>query len=231
MSFNQDFLWGGATAANQHEGGSLEGGRGLRTFNAVTGGGYKVPRVVTYKNADGSIGKVPIDSTMTGQVPVHTTGTILENTFYPSHNATDFYHHYKEDIALMGEMGFKCFRMSISWSRICPDGRYQVNEEGLAFYDAIFDELHKYGIEPVVTINHFDMPMYLADHYDGWSSRELIDFFLFYARTIFTRYKDKVRYWITFNEINVLSGWCHIGVQDNSPQNLYPQRSGDTARR
>ena len=159
---------------------------------------------------------------MTGQVPVHTAGTILDDTFYPSHNATDFYHHYKEDIALMGEMGFKCFRMSISWSRICPDGRYQVNEEGLAFYDAVFDELRKYGIEPVVTISHFDMPMYLADHYDGWSSRELIDFFLFYAKTIFTRYKDKVKYWMTFNEINVLSGWCQIGVHDNSPQNLFP---------
>ena len=114
MSFSQDFLWGGATAANQHEGGYQEGGRGLSTFDAVTGGGYKVPRLVTYKNSDGSIGKVPVDSTMTGQVPVHTTGTILEDTFYPSHNATDFYHHYKEDIALMGEMGFKCFRMSIS---------------------------------------------------------------------------------------------------------------------
>ena len=221
MSFSQDFLWGGATAANQHEGEYQEGGRGLSTFDAVTGGGYKVPRLVTYKNSDGSIGKVPVDSTMTGQVPVHTTGTILEDTFYPSHNATDFYHHYKEDIALMGEMGFKCFRMSISWSRICPDGRYQVNEEGLAFYDAVFDELRKYGIEPVVTISHFDMPMYLADHYDGWSSRELIDFFLFYAKTIFTRYKDKVKYWMTFNEINVLSGWCQIGVHDNSPQNLY----------
>ena len=221
MSFRKDFLWGGATAANQHEGGYQEGGRGLSTFDAVTGRGYQVPRLITYKNPDGSTGKAPVDSTMTGQVPVGTVGVILEDTFYPSHNATDFYHHYKEDIALMGEMGFKCFRMSISWSRICPDGRYQVNEEGLAFYDRVFDELHKYGIEPVVTMNHFDMPMYLADHYDGWSGREVIDFFLFYAKTVFTRYKDKVKYWMIFNEINVLSGWCQIGVHDNSPRNLY----------
>lgn len=123
----------------------------------------------------------------------------------------DQYHRYKEDIALMAEMGFKCFRMSISWSRICPKGMYEVNEEGLQFYDDIFDELLKYHIEPVVTINHFDMPLYLADHFDGWSDRKVIDYFLFYARTVFERYKDKVKYWMTFNEINVLSGWCQIG--------------------
>ena len=121
----------------------------------------------------------------------------------------------------MAEMGFKCFRMSISWSRICPKGMYEVNEEGLQFYDDIFDELLKYHIEPVVTINHFDMPLYLADHFDGWSDRKVIDYFLFYARTVFERYKDKVKYWMTFNEINVLSGWCQIGVHDNCPQNLF----------
>ena len=158
---------------------------------------------------------------MTGPVPVGTVGYIKENIYYPSHQATDFYHHYKEDIALMAEMGFKCFRMSISWSRICPKGMYEVNEEGLQFYDDIFDELLKYHIEPVVTINHFDMPLYLADHFDGWSDRKVIDYFLFYARIVFERYKDKVKYWMTFNEINVLSGWCQIGVHDNCPQNLF----------
>lgn len=219
--FKDSFLWGGATAANQYEGGYLEGGRGLSTFDAVTGGGFQLPRKITYQRKDGTIGEVPVDSTMTGAVPEGTVGYIKQNTYYPSHQATDFYHHYKEDIALMAEMGFKCFRMAISWSRICPRGMYDVNEEGLAFYDRIFDELLKYGIEPVVTIDHFEMPMYLADHYDGWFSREVIDFFVFYAKTIFERYKKKVKYWMTFNEINVLSGWCQIGIHNNDPQHLY----------
>jgi len=221
MAFKKDFLWGGATAANQHEGGYDQGGRGPSTFDAVTGGGYQIPRKVTWQEEGGATGEVAVDSTMTGKVPEHTMGYIDKDTFYPSHQATDFYHHYKEDIALMAEMGFKCFRMSISWSRICPKGMYEVNEDGLKFYEQVFDELLDHGIEPVVTLNHFDMPMYLADHYDGWSSREVIDFFVFYARTVFERYKGKVRYWMTFNEINVLSGWCQTGVHNNSPQNMY----------
>ena len=221
MSFRKDFLWGGASSANQYEGGYNEGGRGLCTFDAVTGGSYQVPRKITYKTYDGQIGEIHVDSTMTGAVPENTFGYIKENTYYPSHQATDFYHHYKEDIALMAEMGFKCYRMSINWSRICPNGMYEINEEGLQFYDQIFDELLKYHIEPIVTINHFDMPLYLADHYDGWLSRKVIDFFVFYAKTVLTRYQHKVKYWMTFNEINVLSSWCHIGVHNNTPQNLY----------
>lgn len=221
MSFKDGFLWGGATAASQHEGGYNLGGRGLSTFDAVTGGGYKIPRKITYITEDGTVEESPVDSTMTGKIPVGAKGYIKEDVFYPSHEATDFYHHYKEDISLMSEMGFKCFRMSISWSRISPQGMYDLNEEGLQFYDDVFDELLKYGIEPVVTLNHFDMPMHLADNYDGWLSREVIDFFLFFAKTVFNRYKDKVKYWMTFNEINVLSSWCQIGIHDNCPQNLY----------
>lgn len=98
---------------------------------------------------------------------------------------------------------------------------YEVNEEGLKFYDNVFDELLKYNIQPVVTMDHFEMPLYLADHYDGWASREVIDFFIFYAETIMKRYKDKVKYWMTFNEINVLSGWCQIGIHNNDSQTLY----------
>ncbi|MDE7243529.1 MAG: family 1 glycosylhydrolase [Oscillospiraceae bacterium] len=221
MPFSKDFLWGGAVAGNQYEGGYQSGGRGLSTLDAVTGGGYQKPRMITYKTKDGEIGQSPIDSSMTGNIPKGAVGYIKPDTFYPSHMATDFYHHYKEDIALFAEMGFKCFRMSISWSRICPNGMYEVNEEGLRFYDDVFDELLKHGIEPVVTINHFDMPLYLADNYDGWASRDVIDFFLFYAKTVMTRYKDKVKYWMTFNEINVLSGWCQIGIHSNDPQTLY----------
>ncbi len=221
MSFSKNFLWGGAVAGNQYEGGYQEGGRGLSTLDAVTGGGYKKPRMITYKRKDGQPGQSPIDSSMTGNIPKGAVGYVKSDTFYPSHMATDFYHHYKEDIALFAEMGFKCFRMSISWSRICPNGMYEVNEEGLKFYDDVFDELLKYQIQPVVTINHFDMPLYLADHYDGWANREVIDFFTFYAETVMKRYKDKVKYWMTFNEINVLSGWCQIGIHSNDPQTLY----------
>jgi 6-phospho-beta-glucosidase len=221
MALRKDFLWGGATAAVQFEGGYDLDGRGLSTLDAVTGGGYQKPRMITYKSKDGSIGQSPIDSSLTGTIPEDTIGYIEPDTYYPSHTATDFYHHYKEDIALFAEMGFKCYRMSISWSRIYPKGMYDINEEGLKFYDDVFDELLKYGIEPVVTINHFDMPMYLADNYDGWASREVIDFYVFFCSTVFERYKDKVKYWMTFNEINVLSGWCQIGIHNNEPQNLY----------
>lgn len=221
MGLRDDFLWGGATAAHQYEGGYDQGGKGLCTFDALSGGSYKVPRNITYKDSAGKVGYSPVDSSMTGPVPENTVGCIVDGTYYPSHNATDFYHHYQEDIRLFAKMGFKCFRMSISWSRICPQGMMDVNEEGLKFYDDVIDELLKYGIKPVITINHFDMPMYLADHFDGWKSRELIDYYLFFCKTLFTRYKGKVKHWMTFNEINVLSSWCQIGIHDNSDQNLY----------
>ena len=221
MAFSKDFLWGGAVAGNQYEGGFQEGGRGLSTLDVLTGGGYRKPRMVTYRTKEGIYGESPVDSSMTGKIPQGAVGCIRPDTFYPSHMATDFYHHYKEDIALFAEMGFNCFRMSVSWSRICPNGMYEINEEGLKFYDQVFDELLQYGIEPVVTINHFEMPLYLADHLDGWSSREVIDYFVFYARTVLERYKDKVKYWMTFNEINVLSGWCQLGIHKNDPQTLY----------
>ena len=221
MAFPKSFLWGGAVAANQYEGGWDEGGRTPSTMDCITGGGYGKPRLMTYTNADGSVGSSPIDSSLTGEIPAGTHGYVLPNTFYPSHDATDFYHHWKEDIALFAEMGFKCFRMSVSWSRICPRGGYKVNEDGVAFYDAVFDELLSYGIEPVVTIDHFDMPLELADELDGWASREVIDRFLFFAETLFTRYKGKGHYWMTFNEINVLSGWPQVGIHENDPQHLF----------
>ena len=221
MAFSKDFLWGGATAALQYEGGYNLGGRGLATSDAITGGGYKKPRYMTYRDSEGNVGKAAIDSALTGSIPAGTTGYIIPDTFYPSHEATDFYHHYKEDIALFAEMGFKCFRMSVSWSRIIPDGKGEINEEGLAFYDSVFDELNRYNIKPLVTIAHFDMPLYLSDHYDGWGSRETIGFFMKYAETILRRYKGKVTHWITFNEINVLTGWAQIGIHESDPQHLY----------
>ena len=151
----EGFLWGGATAANQYEGGYLSGGKGLSTLDAITGGSHTVPRMVTFRTEGGELKKVTREQAL----PEGATGYIDPNQYYPSHVATDFYHHYKEDIALFAEMGFKCFRLSLVWSRICPNGMYDVNEEGLRFYDDVFDECARYGIEPVVTINHFDTPM------------------------------------------------------------------------
>jgi 6-phospho-beta-glucosidase len=217
MGFPKNFLWGGATAANQYEGGYLSGGKGLSTLDAITGGSLEQPRMITYKTKTGQVEKVTRETSL----PEGATGYIDPDQYYPSHVATDFYHHYKEDIALFAEMGFKCFRLSISWARICPKGTKEINEEGLAFYDAVFDELLKYGIEPVVTINHFDIPMYLADEYDGWSNRKVIDYFLFFCETIFTRYQDKVKYWMTFNEINFLRSWTQIGIHANDKQHKY----------
>jgi Beta-glucosidase/6-phospho-beta-glucosidase/beta-galactosidase len=217
MSFPKNFLWGGATAANQYEGGYLSGGKKLSTLDAITGGSHTTPRMVTYKTKDGKLIKSP----MSEALPEGATGYIDPEVYYPSHVATDFYNHYKEDIALFAEMGFKCFRMSIAWSRICPDGTYEINEEGLEFYDNVFDECLKYGIEPVVTINHFDIPMYLADELDGWSSRKVIDYFVFFCETLFKRYKDKVKYWMTFNEINFLRSWAQIGIHSKDNQIKY----------
>ncbi|HAH62921.1 MAG TPA: 6-phospho-beta-glucosidase, partial [Treponema sp.] len=132
------------------------------------------------------------------------SGCDAEHT-YPSHDAIDMYHHYKEDIALFAEMGFKCYRLSIAWTRISPNGDDETpNEAGLRFYDNVFDECLKYGIEPLVTLCHFDAPMHLIKKFGSWRSRKTVDCFVRYCRTVFERYKGKVKYWLTFNEINML---------------------------
>ncbi|GKX67533.1 family 1 glycosylhydrolase [Inconstantimicrobium mannanitabidum] len=203
MAFRKDFLWGGATAANQFEGAYLEDGKGLSTADVMTNGSHKSSRRITYTMPDGtkkSQTVLPFQS-----IP---EGAILEcheGEYYPSHQAIDFYHNYKEDIALFAEMGFKCFRLSINWARIFPNGDDAVpNEKGLEFYDNVFDELLKYGIEPVVTISHYETPLALANNYGGWLDRRVIDFYVNYCNTIFNRYKNKVKYWMTFNEINIM---------------------------
>lgn len=173
--FGKDFLWGASTAANQVEGGWNEGGKGVSVIDVQARG---------------------------ENYPHEQTPGVLPDRYYSSHKASDFYHHYKEDIALFAEMGLKAYRMSIAWTRIYPNGTEETpNEEGLRFYDAVFDELHKYGIEPVVTTSHYEPPYELSLR-DGWANREMIDHYLKFCRTIFTRYKGKVKYWLTFNEIN-----------------------------
>lgn len=191
-SFPDNFLWGGATAANQVEGAWDIDGKGPSLADAMAAGSHTTPRRIT----------VDIDS---------------NRHYYPSHEAVDFYHHYKEDIALMAEMGFKIFRMSINWSRIFPKGtEAEPNEAGLAFYDNVFAELKKYGIEPLVTIYHNEMPLNLVTEIGGWASRKSIDYYMHFAETIMRRYKDFVKYWIPFNEINDLTtevgNWNHGGI-------------------
>lgn len=215
MGFRKDFLWGGATAANQYEGGYNEGGRGLATSDAIRGGDREHPRKVTVKTKEGEIREL----SMREPLPEGACGYIIPDVYYPSHQAVDFYHRYKEDIALCAEMGLNCFRMSISWSRIIPNGDDgEPNEEGLQFYDDVFDEMHKYGIEPVVTIAHFDVPMYTADTLDGWHSRKLIGYYVHYCDIIFRRYRSKVKYWMTFNEVNILRSWGQLGTHNTTPQ-------------
>lgn len=173
--FKKGFLWGGAVAAHQLEGGWNEGGKGISIADVMTAGAHGVPREVT----EG----------------------VIDGLNYPNHEAIDFYHRYKTDIQLFAEMGFKCFRTSIAWTRIFPQGDEQEpNEEGLQFYDDLFDECLKQGMEPVVTLSHFEMPYHLVTKYGGWRNRKLIDFFIRFASTVFTRYKEKVKYWMTFNE-------------------------------
>ena len=204
---NKDFLWGGALAAHQFEGGVLNTTKGLSVADVMTAGAHGVPREIT----DG----------------------VIKGKYYPNHIGIDFYHHYKEDIAMFADMGFKCFRTSIAWTRIFPLGdEEQPDEEGLQFYDDVFDELLKYGIEPVITLSHFEMPYHLAKEYGGFMNRKTVDFFVKFAEVCFKRYKNKVKYWMTFNEINNqmnfvndIYGWtnsgAHFGNYDNPEEAMY----------
>ncbi|WP_297815832.1 6-phospho-beta-glucosidase [uncultured Lactobacillus sp.] len=197
-TLKDNFLWGGAVAAHQLEGGYNEDGKGLSIADFMTLGSHEHPRKLTE--------------------------TIEEGEYYPNHKAIDFYHHYKEDIALMAQMGFKAFRTSIAWSRIFPNGdENKPNEAGLAFYDKMFDECLKYGIKPVVTLSHFEMPYNLVTNYGGWSNRKLIDFFARFAHVCFERYHNKVKYWMTFNEINNQTNYeSDISVYENSGVKFKP---------
>jgi len=198
-SFPEGFLWGGATAANQLEGAYNEGGKGLSIFDMVT----FIPKEERTNDIEMDVrSEEELEALLAGK----------EGDNFPKRRGIDFYHRYKEDIALFAEMGFKTFRMSISWPRIFPNGDELVpNEEGLAFYDRVFDELLKYDIEPLVTLSHYEMPLHLVQKYNGWTDRHLVEFFVRYAETVFTRYKDKVKYWLTFNEINISTFSPYIG--------------------
>lgn len=197
-----DFLWGGAVAANQYEGAWDVDGKGPSTSDMCTNGTHTTPKRITREWEEG--------------------------TLYPSREAIDFYHHYKEDIALFAEMGFKVFRLSIAWTRIFPTGmEEEPNEAGLAFYDRVFDECLKYGMEPLVTISHYEMPFGLTKAYNGWAGRECIDHFMRYCQVIFDRYQNKVKYWLTFNEINAgvqsMGNFLSLGILNEGTENFVNQ--------
>ncbi|MFT8469895.1 MAG: 6-phospho-beta-glucosidase [Oenococcus sp.] len=203
MAFSKNFLWGGAVAAHQLEGGWQAGGKGISIADVMTAGANGVPREIT----DG----------------------VIPGKNYPNHEAIDFYDRYQDDVKLFAELGLKCFRTSIAWSRIFPQGDEELpNEAGLAFYDKLFDELLKYHIQPVITLSHFEMPYHLVKAYGGWRNRKLIGFFTHYAEVVFKRYKDKVTYWMTFNEINnQTSGMNDWSLFTNSGLQIQPGENAE----
>lgn len=188
--FPEGFLWGGATAANQYEGGWQEGGKGITVSDCAR---HHLDVDVTDYKAHNSITTAEVMAALESK----------DDSLYPKRHGSQGYHHFKEDIALFAKMGFKVYRMSIAWARIFPNGdELQPNEEGLKYYDAVFDELAKYNIEPLVTMSHYEPPVNLLLNYQGWYSREVIPMFARYVETICNRYKDKVKYWLTFNEVD-----------------------------
>ncbi len=198
--FPDGFYWGGATAANQLEGAYQVGGKGMSISDLLLGGDVNTPWRITTE--------------------------IEEGAFYPSHEAIDHFHRYKEDIALFAEMGFKLYRFSIAWTRIFPTGLEKVpNEEGLKFYDDLIAELKKYEIEPMVSLSHYESPIEMTKQFNGWESRGMIESYERFAKTVIDRYQDDVKYWLTFNEINILSR--DVGVGTYLGGGMYPKDIDD----
>lgn len=206
--FSSDFLWGGAVAANQIEGAYDADGKGLCIADTNMYKGNLPPN----KRSNKEESLVDIKATLIDK----------ENT-YPKRYGIDFYHTYKEDIKLLAGMGLKSFRTSINWARIFPNGDdVEPNEKGLAFYDALFDELLEYDIEPLITLSHYEMPLNIAKKYNGWYSRETIEMFVKYSTVVMNRYKDKVKYWILVNQINLIDfeSFNHLGIPSDTVDNL-----------
>ena len=198
MLVNKPFLWGGAISAHQAEGAYLSDDKGLSTQDFMYYNPKTKRKEVAYE----------IDTV----------------SYYPSHKGIGFYEHYEEDIALLAQMGIKCFRFSINWSRIYPNGdEEKPNELGLLFYDNVLTQCEKYGIEPLITISHFEIPMYLVKKYGSWKNRKMIDFYVCFCKTLFTRYQHRVKYWITFNEINIVTfhPYMTTGIETNKLSEMY----------
>lgn len=199
MNFPKNFYWGGATAANQCEGAYDVDGRGLAKTDVTTAGTNETPRFITFLDRNGKPGRVA----QFEHLPEGAQYAVLKDTYYPNHDGIDFYHHYKEDIRLFAKMGFKMYRMSIAWPRIFPKGtESRPNKKGIEFYKNVFQELRKYHIEPLVTISHYDDPLYMIEKHGDWQDRKWIASYLRYAETCFKEFHGLVHYWLTFNEIN-----------------------------
>ncbi|SJZ96342.1 glycoside hydrolase family 1 protein [Anaerorhabdus furcosa] len=209
IKFPEGFLWGGAVAANQCEG----------AWN-IDGKGMSVADVAMYKpNVDV---KDYVSQWHVSQKNVDEAMKATDDTYYPKRRGIDFYHRYKEDIALFEEMGFKTLRVSIAWTRLFPNGNEtEPNEKGIEYYKDLFKTLRKANIEPLVTLSHYEMPLYLVNHYDGWVNREVVDFFVRYAKVCFESFKDEVKYWLTFNEIDSVfrHAFTTIGVLEEKYEN------------
>ena len=206
--FPQGFLWGGALAANQCEGAYLEDGRGMCVQDIYP---YN-PNEDIKKKSNKEISTADIQKAIEDKI-----------NYYPKRHGIDFYHTYKEDLKLLSELGINSLRISISWSRIFPQGdELEPNEKGLQFYDDLLDEMLALGLEPLVTVSHYEMPLYLATHYNGWYNRQMINFFTHYCETIFKRYKNKVKYWILVNQINLIvhESFNHLGIPSDKVENL-----------
>lgn len=207
--FPEGFLWGGAIAANQCEG----------AWN-IDGKGMSVADVAKFKpNVDKKDYKSQWHVSPADIVEAKKSDDIV---YYSKRHGIDFYHRYKEDIALFGEMGFKTLRLSIAWTRIFPNGNEsEPNESGLRYYENVFKTLREHNIEPLVTLSHYEMPLYLVEKYGGWVSREVVDMFVKYAKVCFERYKDLVKYWLTFNEIDSVfrHPFTTVGVLEENYEN------------
>lgn len=203
--FPENFLWGGAIAANQTEGAWDKDGRGISNIDLIPHGTKRQDIKLGYKKSE-----------------------LDQNEYYPSHTGIDFYHHYKEDIALLAEMGLKVFRTSISWSRIFPNGDEEMpNQAGINYYKGLFKTCKQHGMELLVTLAHFDIPMWIVEKYNGWKNRETIDLYIKFAETCFNNFGEYVNYWIPFNEINVVlhspfsGGGLYFDNSENREEILY----------
>ena len=212
----EQFLWGAATADFQYEGGLKTGDRGILAMDYLTDGTNDQARRITYRDEKGEKRTCGFYESL----PRNAKPYFDEAEYYHSHNATDFNGHWEEDIENMKELGLKAYRFSICWTRIFPTGvETEPREAGLLFYDRVIDKLREAGIEPVVTICHDEIPAFLADEYDGWLDRRVIDCYLRLAEVLLRRYAGKVKYWITFNEINAVNGYTELGFHEVNLQN------------
>lgn len=206
--FPEGFLWGGAIAANQAEGAWQADGKG-----------WSVADINLFR------GDIPLEKRSNTELTSDEVAAAMADTVgrYPKRDGIDFYHTYADDLQLLAGTGMNAFRTSISWARIFPNGdETEPNEAGLAFYDRLVDEIIANGMEPVLTVSHYEMPLHLTTAYTGWYSRELIDFFVRYCEVLFERFRGRVKYWILVNQINLITheSFNHLGVAADKVDNL-----------